>query len=169
MGITSGYTRLDATADLYVNVIADDVACATPQDHCNCAVAQAIKRAVGREDAAAVIFPSVAYVLMPTDRGTVRAKRNRGVKVREGQLAWHRFRIDPLLGKQILSFDETGEAAEGGYRFRAPTPSQTLKAKRMPHTTTRKPGSRGRIATAAPWRRSRSFRLTTEEPARDSA
>jgi len=156
------HPKVDATADLYVNLIDADVACATPRDHCNCAVAQAIKRAVGRSDAEAVIFPSVAYVLMPADRMTVRANRGRDAKT--GQLAWHRFRIGHTLGRQILSFDETGVAAEGGYRFRAPTPSQTLSAKAQREREAQRPGSRGRIATRAPWLRASRYDVTETTP-----
>lgn len=152
------HPRIDATADLYVNVIDADVACAVPQDHCNCAVAQAIRRAVGRPDAEAVIFPSVAYVLMPVDTQTIRENHAKGT-IKRGELAWHRFRISPDLGAQILSFDETGEAEPGGYRFRAPTASQRLSYKREHAATSiQSPGSRA-VSGHMPWRRSRYFRI----------
>lgn len=153
---TTVHPKLDATADLYVNVIEGDVACAVSGDHCKCAVAQAIKRAVGREDAEAVIFPSVAYVLMPADTRTIRENH---VKVKRGVLAWHRFRISPELAAQILSFDETGEFAPDGYRFRAPTPSQRLGYKSM-HAEALHHGTGARsIASRMPWRRTPYFRV----------
>ncbi len=154
------HPRLDATADLYVNVIDADVACATPRDHCNCAVAQAIKRAIGRADAEATIYPSVAYVLMPADALTIRENRMTGL-VKRGQLAWHRFRISPELGAQILSFDETGEAKSGGYRFRAPTASQRLAYKREHARPTLRPGTRS-VQARMPWRRSAYFRTSAK-------
>lgn len=152
------HPKLDATADLYVNVIPEDVKCATPADHCQCAVAQAIKRAVGRPEAEAVIFPSVAYVLMPADTRTIRDNSLQGV-VKRGQLAWHRFRIGQALSAEILSFDETGEFCAEGYRFRAPTPSQRLGYKRTRKRETDEPGSRGPITARSPWRRTPYFRV----------
>jgi hypothetical protein len=76
------------------------------------------------------------------------------------------WRIDCAvsLGRQILSFDETGVAAEGGYRFRAPTPSQTLSAKAQREREAQRPGSRGRIAARAPWLRASRYDVTETTP-----
>lgn len=74
MSFAHNFPRVDAT----VSVIPDDVACATPQDHCNCAVAQAIKRAVGRPDAAAVISTYATDGKMPADRLTFERSRTGG-------------------------------------------------------------------------------------------
>lgn len=151
--------RVDASADLYVNVIEDDVRCATPRDHCNCAVAQAVKRAVGHDGAEAVIFPSIAYVMMPVDRKTKTANKN-VAHVKVGQMAWHRFRIMHGLHEQILLFDETGQTATGGYRFTAPSPSQRLGYRRLQNDKPiARPGSRPGIAKPAPWRRARAVRF----------
>lgn len=160
---SSNYPKVDATADLYVNVTAADVRRATPRDHCNCAVAQAIKRAVGRPDAAAVIFPTVAYVLMPCDRGTARAAFNKRADVRAGELAWHRFQLGSDLTEAILRFDETGEAEALGYQFREPPPSGRLEY----HRKYKSPGGETRRAYThkkKPWHRERDFRLWHEEP-----
>jgi hypothetical protein len=150
------YPRIDASADLYINVVEEDIECAIPRDHCNCAVAQAIKRSVGREDAEAVIFPTVAYVLMPADRATIRAsKASRSIQ--PGDLVWHRFRIGEALSTQILSFDETGEAQPGGFRFRPPSPSQRLTAKREASRNRQAPHRA--ISQRRAWQRDSYYRL----------
>jgi len=160
--VSTHYPKVDATADLYVSITRDDIRRATPKDHCNCAVAQSIKRAVGRPDTAAVIFPSVAYVLMPTDRATARAQFN---DVKTGELAWHRFRNTAELNEAILQFDRTGDTEALGYQFHAPSPSQRLRYRRAHNVKSNLDGTRPqKKAKNRPWLRDKNFRVWQEEP-----
>jgi hypothetical protein len=111
---------VDANASLVVSVTPEDVKCSTPRDHQACAIAQAIKRNIGRKDTQAVIYKSRAHVLMPCDAGVARAN-----KLRKGMMAWHRFRVTPETMKQIVRFDRTGKMEDGVLSLRAPDPANS--------------------------------------------
>lgn len=150
---------VDATADVLWGLTEQDSSCATPLDPCNCAVAQAVKRVLGH-DAAVEIHLSVAYIRMPCDQKTAQADFNKGRGAKQGELAWHRFRLDPVLGEEIKVFDATGKPISSGiHRFRAPTPSQTLAAKAARSHAVVAPGSRGPIQPSNLWLRDPTVRL----------
>jgi hypothetical protein len=125
------YPKGDAIADMMIWVTDRDIACATPRDHCTCAVAQAISRTVGHPSARAVIYPTSAWVLVPVDAATARHEYNRGRALVVGELAWLHFLIDRELSQQIQEFDRTGIALPSGYRLRRPRPSQTLNQRKI--------------------------------------
>jgi hypothetical protein len=162
MTTTHEYPTVDATADVIWSVLPEDNKCAVPRDHNNCAVAQAIKRAHGIGPADVRIHQSVAYVLLPCDRKTVRHPDNKNSGAKEGELAWHRHRIPPTLGRKIRAFDNplnTTPFPPGHHRFKAPTASQTLAAKARRPRRTKAPGSRSPIAPRNPWLRDSTVRL----------
>jgi hypothetical protein len=105
----------DATADLYVFVTKDDVACATPLDQTRCAIAKAVRRTVGDEAAAAEIHRTMAYVKALDSKG---------------EWYWLRFWLPNETRRLIDEFDRTGETNPGGYRLQAVPAWRTLGRQR---------------------------------------
>ena len=128
-----GVPVVEAKADLMIFVTKEDISCGVRKDPCQCAIAQAVKRAVGDGGGEAEIHRGIAYVKAPDEAGEV---------------VWHRFRLGPRTRKRVETFDKTGKVDPAGYLLKAPTRTQTLDFRRaQPKRAAKKPGSRGRIRT----------------------
>lgn len=122
-----GLPVVEAKADLMIFVTPEDVACATPKEPCQCAIAQAVRRSAGTA-AEAEIHHGIAYIKAPLEDGT---------------MAWQRFRLSPRTRKRVERFDLTGLADTAGYLLKAPTKTQTLAYRqRQAKKTIKAPGSR---------------------------
>lgn len=122
--------KLDGTADLLVFLTDDDIATGVPGDCMRCAVAQGIRRMIGRPDTAVEIYPSCAYITMPVDARTLEDNIGFGTPnadtLKVGDMANIRFQVDRTCREQILIFDANATADAGGYRLRKVVPSQRL-------------------------------------------
>jgi hypothetical protein len=151
--------KLDATADVLVFLTDGDIAAGIPHDCMRCAVAQGIRRMVGREDIAVEIYPTVAYITMPVDERTLKDNQRFGTPgadtLHPNDLAQVRFFVDRTCREQILHFDDTEMADPGGYRFRAMVPSQRFVTSRA-RPRAKNDGSRPYLSRRrAPWMRAR--------------
>lgn len=108
-----GLPVIDAKDNLRVFVTAQDIRRAKPNDPEHCVYAEACRRLFG---ATKIVFlRTKAYVDLPDE---------------SGRRFVNRFEIHRYVREQIIRFDQTGEAAPGGFLLSAPSPSQTLNAQR---------------------------------------
>lgn len=106
-----GLPVLEATEPLRITVLRQDIAQAQRLDPNNCVFAKACKRLF---DSHAVLFlRRRAYVELPDSKG----KR-----------VVFRYIINDEMLDQIIAFDKTGIAPEGGFVLNPPSPSTTIDA-----------------------------------------
>jgi hypothetical protein len=107
-----GMPQQEATADLHVQPLLEDIENAKRGDPENCVFARCLKRVL--HTSTAVIFKSTAYVEVLSEKGDKILRR---------------YTIDGAARKCIDTFDRTGKIAPAGFILRAPTPTRTLDAK----------------------------------------
>jgi len=108
-----GYPIKEAKSDLVIYLQDVHIEDATVADPSNCAFAMACKDTL--KSPFAWFWRAWAYVVLPDDKGVPSA---------------FRFQIPQRTSQQIIDFDRTGHAAQGGYWLKAPPEGSTLEARR---------------------------------------
>ncbi|CEF48270.1 unnamed protein product [uncultured bacterium] len=129
---------LDATTNLRVFILPEDVQAASPKDPADCVFARACRRTFHATKV--LFFRSVAYVELPDGNGVHRVER---------------FIIGESMRGLIQAFDR-GEKVipEAGFVLKAPTPGETLNSE-----------LKRRRERASSERRRLEGRMTVDEPA----
>jgi hypothetical protein len=105
-----GSPVFDATNDLLIEVVKNDVAKADQKDPADCAMARAVRRC--------------------TKAHEVRAHLGR-VYVRQREKGpWKRYETGPALRSEIISFDRGGGFQEGQYMLKSIRPAHKLSARK---------------------------------------
>jgi hypothetical protein len=120
----AGLPVYEAGHDQTIVLRPEDIKCAVQGDPRHCAFANAAKRMFSADT---VIFDrTVAYIELP-DEGNKKALI--------------RFTLPHKTVACLKHFDETGQAPEGGFKLRAPTPARTLDERRKRYSSKPKKNS----------------------------